>query len=83
MSYAISARTVGKHSSANAELRARRAESDNRRLIAAVEDREKEIHTALVRGCQDSMRIARLKEQAGRNGGRDPQDAARPDPRPG
>lgn len=63
MSYAISARTVGKHSSANAELRARRAESDNRRLIAAVEDREKEIHTALVRGCQDSMRIARLKEQ--------------------
>lgn len=63
MSIAITVKAVGRHSPANAELRARRAEADNRQLIAAVEDREQELHTALIRGCQDAMLIARQKEQ--------------------
>ena len=63
MSFAITVKTVGRHSPANAELRARRAEADNTALIAAVEDRERELHIALVRGCQDAMLIARQKEQ--------------------
>lgn len=63
MSIAISVRTVGKHSPANPELRARRAESDNVRLTATIEDQARDLHTALVRGCQDSMLIARLKEE--------------------
>lgn len=62
MSYAISLRAAGKHSPANAGLRARRAEADNRQLIAAVEDRERDLHTALIRGCQDAILIARQKE---------------------
>lgn len=63
MSFAITFGAVGKHSPANPELRARRAEADNVQLIAAVEDREREIHTALVRGCQDAMLIAQQREQ--------------------
>lgn len=65
MSTAITVGRVGKHTSAYAELRTqeRRTASDNRRLVAAVEDRERELHTALVRGCQDAMLIAHLREQ--------------------
>lgn len=55
----------GRHTSAHFALRAelRQAEADNRTLTASVEDRERELHTALVRGCQDAMRIAHLREQ--------------------
>lgn len=56
MSIVISLGAPGRHTSAHVEFRARRAEADNRQLRA-------ELHTALVRGCQDSMLIARLKEQ--------------------
>ncbi|MFI9244206.1 hypothetical protein ACIGXF_16815 [Streptomyces sp. NPDC053086] len=63
MSIAISVRAAGKHSAANTDLRARRAEADNIRLTAALEDRERDLHTALIRGCQDAMRIAWLEEQ--------------------
>lgn len=63
MSIAISIRATGRHSQANPELRARRAEADNRLLTAAVEDRERDLHTALVRGCQDAMLIAQQREQ--------------------
>ena len=63
MSFAISLGSVGKHSPANAELRARRAEADNRQLVAASEDLQRDLHTALIRGCQDAMRIAHLREQ--------------------
>lgn len=70
MSIAIPHRAVGKHHPANPELRARlaeadarRTEADNRQLIADAEDRERDLHTALVRGCQDAILIARLKEQ--------------------
>ncbi|MGW4759575.1 hypothetical protein [Streptomyces chartreusis] len=63
MTFAIS--TPGRHTSAHQSVRAelRQAETDNRTLTAAVEDREREIHTALVRGCQDAMLIAHLREQ--------------------
>ncbi|WP_185932511.1 hypothetical protein [Streptomyces sp. WAC 01325] len=55
----------GRHTSAHQSLRAdlRQAETDNQALTAAIEDREREIHTALVRGCQDAMLIAHLREQ--------------------
>jgi hypothetical protein len=65
-------RTTGKHSSAYASLRAltgrleaavKALEADNRELIADAEDRERDLHTALIRGCQDAMRIAWLEEQ--------------------
>lgn len=56
MSIVISLGAPGRHTSAHVEFRARRAEADNRQLRA-------ELHTALVRGCQDSMLIARLKEE--------------------
>lgn len=54
----------GKHTSAYAELHAHTShvEADNRQLTDTVEDRESEIHTALVRGCQDAVLIAQLKE---------------------
>lgn len=63
MSIVINFGAVGRHSRSNADLRARRAEADNRQLIAAVEDRERDLHTALVRGCQDAILIAHLREQ--------------------
>ena len=57
--------TRGRHTALGiargAELR--KVESDNRELVAGVEDRERELHTALVRGCQDAMLIAHLREQ--------------------
>jgi hypothetical protein len=61
-SLAIPFRATGRHSSANPELRARRAEADNAALIAAVEDRERELHIALIRGCQDAVLIARQRD---------------------
>jgi len=63
MTIAIPSRVAGRHSSANPELRARRAEADNIQLTATVEDQARDLHTALIRGCQDAMRIAYLREQ--------------------
>lgn len=63
MSFAISIRAAGRHSRTNPELRARRAEADNVQLIATIEDQARDLHTALIRGCQDAMRIAWLEEQ--------------------
>ncbi|MEU2924148.1 hypothetical protein ABZ636_03675 [Streptomyces sp. NPDC007251] len=63
MSIAISVRAAGRHSATNPELRARRAEADNIQLIARIEDLERDLHTALIRGCQDAMLIARQREQ--------------------
>ncbi|PAZ15612.1 hypothetical protein CLM62_12505 [Streptomyces sp. SA15] len=62
---AISIGATGKHTAAYAELRthAHRVEADNRELTGAVEDREREIHTALLRGCQDAMLIAQLQAE--------------------
>jgi hypothetical protein len=62
-SFAIPFRAAGRHSATNPELRARRAEADNIQLIARIEDLEREIHTALIRGCQDAMLVARQREQ--------------------
>ncbi|WP_435215826.1 hypothetical protein [Streptomyces sp. bgisy034] len=61
----LSISSPGRHTSAHFDIRAdlRQAEADNRSLTAAVEDRERELHTALVRGCQDAMLIAHLREQ--------------------
>ena len=62
---AITIGAAGKHTGAYVELRthARQVEADNQALTGAVEDREREIHTALVRGCQDSMLIAQLRAE--------------------
>jgi hypothetical protein len=61
VSIAIPSRAAGRHSQANAELRARRAEARNVELIAALQDRD--LHAALVRGCQDAMLIAQQRDQ--------------------
>lgn len=55
----------GKHSQPYQELRAhaRRVENDNTILTGAVEEREQELHTALIRGCQDAMLIAELRAE--------------------
>ena len=60
---AITIGATGRHSPAHPELRARRAESDNALLTAALEDCERDLHTALIRGCQDAMRITEQREQ--------------------
>lgn len=61
----VKRRRAGKHTPAYAGLRAyaMRADADNRQLVAAVEDREREIHTALIRCCQDAMVIAQLRAE--------------------
>ncbi|MFC8065426.1 hypothetical protein [Streptomyces sp. NPDC057293] len=66
----MSALTViagGKHSSPYQELRAhnRRIEDDNTFLTGAVEEREQQLHTALIRGCQDAVVIAALRAELG------------------
>lgn len=57
----------GRHTAAYriAELRreVRDLDSANTVLLTGTEDREREIHTALVRGCQDAMRIAQLSTE--------------------
>ncbi|MFG3127445.1 hypothetical protein ACGFZU_07050 [Streptomyces tendae] len=55
----------GKHSSPYQQLRAhtRRVENDNTILTGAVEEREQQLHTALIRGCQDAMVIAELRAE--------------------
>lgn len=65
MSTAITIGSIGKHTSAYAQLRerVRLAEADNRQLVAAVEDRDIELHAALIRGCQDAMAIAQLQAE--------------------
>lgn len=56
----MSTATTGRHSASYQELdaRVRRLEADNRALIASNEDLTCALTKALVRGCQDSMRIA-------------------------
>ncbi|MFI9598862.1 hypothetical protein ACIHCX_03105 [Streptomyces sp. NPDC052043] len=63
MTTAIPLGTTGKHSPAYVDLRAytRQVEDDNRQLSTANEQQAGELHTALVRGCQDAMYIARLE----------------------
>jgi hypothetical protein len=65
VSIAISLGTNGKHTSAYAELRAhlRGVVAENGQLVAGVEDRERELHAALLRGCQDAMLIAQLRAE--------------------
>lgn len=65
MSTAISLGTTGKHTSAFAELRThtRQIEADNQALTADIEDRERELHAALLRGCQDAILIAQLQAE--------------------
>jgi hypothetical protein len=63
VSIAIPSRAAGRHSRANADVRARRAEADNAVLIAVVEDLERAAHAALIRGCQDAMLIAQQRDQ--------------------
>ena len=62
---AIAVGSQGRHTSAHTSLRrhARSVEADNQQLVAAVEDREAEIHTALIRGCQDAMANAQLRAE--------------------
>ncbi|MBZ6102781.1 hypothetical protein ACH4NO_18435 [Streptomyces olivaceus] len=55
----------GKHSQPYQKLLAhtRRIEDDNTVLTGAVEEREQQLHTALIRGCQDAMAIAELRAE--------------------
>lgn len=53
--------STGKHTTTHAQLRD--VEKENGRLIAGTEERERELHTALVRGCQDAMLIAELRAE--------------------
>jgi hypothetical protein len=63
MSFVISVGAPGKHTPAAAELRTRQIEADNRQLIAANETLVCELTSSIIRGCQDAILIARLKEQ--------------------
>ena len=61
----VKRRRAGKHTPAYAELRrqVRALDRDNTELLVGTEDREREIHTALLRGCQDAMVIAQLRAE--------------------
>jgi hypothetical protein len=62
---AITVGSQGRHTSAYTSLRrhARSVEADNRQLIAVNEQQADEIHTALIRGCQDAMANAQLRAE--------------------
>jgi len=49
----------------NARLRRENRELDrhNAQLVAGVEERERDLHTALLRGCQDAILIAQLQSE--------------------
>jgi hypothetical protein len=62
---AIAVGSQGRHTSAYTTLsrHARSVEADNQQLIAANEQQADEIHTALIRGCQDAMANAQLRAE--------------------
>lgn len=67
MTLAITGRARGRHTPAHRIAELRRAlndlEDQNSFLARDGDAKEQDLHTALMRGCQDAMRIAQLREQ--------------------